>query len=191
VSYTAFMEAGRLPPLEPDPVIEAYKRDVDRTLLRERLKRTPTERVEDLAALVRFADELAVVGHRAAGPMSRSATSGDGAAEPSSARIAPMLPAEIRDEASVLFHDTRVEDVDPETHAAFVIQRVLDRGTMRSVRALVHFYGTDRIRRFFVEGGFERVSSRTAPLWAAFLQLDPDACIPKSSARRSSPSWKA
>jgi hypothetical protein len=35
------MDAGRLPPLEPDPVIEAYKKDIDRSLLRERLKRTP------------------------------------------------------------------------------------------------------------------------------------------------------
>jgi hypothetical protein len=56
------MKAGRLPPLEPDPVIEAYKKDIDRSLLRERLKRTPTERVEDLTALVRFADELAAAG---------------------------------------------------------------------------------------------------------------------------------
>ena len=62
MSYTASMDAGRLPPLEPDPVIEAYKKDVDRSLLRERLKRTPPERVEDLAALVRFADELAAAG---------------------------------------------------------------------------------------------------------------------------------
>jgi hypothetical protein len=54
----------RLPPLERDPVIDAYKKDVDRTLLRERLKRTPTERLEDLAALAAFADELAAAGRR-------------------------------------------------------------------------------------------------------------------------------
>ena len=30
------------PPIEPDPVIEAYKKDVDRTLLRENLKRSVT-----------------------------------------------------------------------------------------------------------------------------------------------------
>jgi hypothetical protein len=185
------MTAGRLPPLEPDPVIEAYKKDVDRSLLRERLNRTPTERIEDVAALVQFADELAAAGGRGARPLLRSPSSGDGAAEPPSARIASMLPEEIRDEASVLFHDTRFEDIDSEAHAAFVIQRVLDRGTMRSVRALMHFYSTDRIRRFFLEGGFDRVSPRTAPLWAAFLELGPEACIPKSSPRRSSPSWKA
>jgi hypothetical protein len=45
-----------------DPVIEAYKAGVDRTLLRERLARTPAERVEDLVALARFAEELRAAG---------------------------------------------------------------------------------------------------------------------------------
>ena len=44
-------------PLEPDPVIEAYKRDIDRTLLRENLKRSVEERLRDLMRLQRFADE--------------------------------------------------------------------------------------------------------------------------------------
>jgi hypothetical protein len=39
------------PPIEPDPVIEAYKRDVDRTLLRENLKQTPDARVRALMRL--------------------------------------------------------------------------------------------------------------------------------------------
>ncbi len=53
-----------LPPPEPDPVIEAYKADIDRTLLRERLKRTPAERVQDLVELARFAEELQRGGRR-------------------------------------------------------------------------------------------------------------------------------
>ena len=48
--------------LDRDPVIEAYKAGVDRTLIRERLARTPTERVEDLVALARFAEELRAAG---------------------------------------------------------------------------------------------------------------------------------
>jgi hypothetical protein len=36
--------------IEPDPVIEAYKRDVDRSLLRENLKLTPDERLRRLQA---------------------------------------------------------------------------------------------------------------------------------------------
>jgi hypothetical protein len=48
--------AGR-PPLEPESVIEAYKKDIDRTLLRENLKRSVEERLRDVMRLQRFADE--------------------------------------------------------------------------------------------------------------------------------------
>ena len=41
----------------PDPVVEAYKRDVDRTLLRQNLRRSVTERVENLIALQALAAE--------------------------------------------------------------------------------------------------------------------------------------
>lgn len=44
--------------LEPDPVIEAYKKDVDRTLIRESLKLTVEERLANLAALQEFAEEF-------------------------------------------------------------------------------------------------------------------------------------
>lgn len=101
------------------------------------------------------------------------------------------LPSEILDESSVLFRDVRPEDVDSEAHAAFVIARVLDHGTVRSVRALLCHYGPDRIRAFFREGGTDRVSRRTVPLWAAFLELAPDECTPRSSPRPSSPFWTA
>lgn len=47
-----------LVPLRPDPVIEVYKRDVDRTLLRENLKLTVDQRLEHLMAMQRFAEEL-------------------------------------------------------------------------------------------------------------------------------------
>jgi hypothetical protein len=46
------------PPLLRDPVIEAYKEGIDRTLLRESLRRTPEERLRALMALQRFATEL-------------------------------------------------------------------------------------------------------------------------------------
>lgn len=53
--------------LAPDPVIEAYKRDVDRTLLRENLKRSPDERLRDLVRLQRFAIELRRAGRKTFG----------------------------------------------------------------------------------------------------------------------------
>ena len=38
--------------LAPDPVIEAYKKDVDRTLILENLKLTPDERLQKLQAFM-------------------------------------------------------------------------------------------------------------------------------------------
>ena len=54
-----------LPEITPDPVIEAYKADVDRTLLRENLKLTPEERILKLGELQRFAEESRRAGKRA------------------------------------------------------------------------------------------------------------------------------
>ena len=52
-------------PLEPDPVIEAYKQHVDRTLIRENLKLSHEARLVRLMQLQRFADELRRAGERA------------------------------------------------------------------------------------------------------------------------------
>ena len=54
--------------LEPDAVIEAYKRDVDRTLIREQLRRTVDERVRNMIAALRFAEALADAGRRRPAP---------------------------------------------------------------------------------------------------------------------------
>ena len=50
--------------LEPDPVIEAFKHDVDRTLLRENLERSPEQRVAELMRLLRADEEFRRAGKR-------------------------------------------------------------------------------------------------------------------------------
>ena len=52
---------------EPDPVIEAYKKDVDRTLIREQLRRTIDERVRNMIAALRFAEALRDAGGKSSG----------------------------------------------------------------------------------------------------------------------------
>jgi hypothetical protein len=52
------------PPDHPDPVVEAYKKDVDRTLLRENLKLTVDERFQKFESFARFARELQEAGRR-------------------------------------------------------------------------------------------------------------------------------
>ena len=48
--------------IPPDPVIEAYKRDVDRTLLRENLKLTVEERLRQHRKIAGLAAELRKAG---------------------------------------------------------------------------------------------------------------------------------
>lgn len=51
-------------PWRPDPVIEAYKRGLDRTLIRANLMKSPEERLRAAMALQRFAEELRRAGRR-------------------------------------------------------------------------------------------------------------------------------
>ena len=51
--------------LDPDPVIERYKQDIDRTRIRASRQRTPEERLRNLMALQRFAEELRAADQRA------------------------------------------------------------------------------------------------------------------------------
>ena len=43
--------------LYPDPVIERYIKDVDRSLIRSQLRKTPTERLQDLIDMAEFYEE--------------------------------------------------------------------------------------------------------------------------------------
>ena len=50
---------------ERDPVVEAYKKDIDRTLIRENLKLPVEERFRKAMELARFADEMRRAGRQA------------------------------------------------------------------------------------------------------------------------------
>jgi hypothetical protein len=52
-------------PIESDPVIEAYRKDVDRSLIRENLRLTVDQRFRQLMELQRFAEELQNAGRKA------------------------------------------------------------------------------------------------------------------------------
>ena len=48
-----------------DPVIEAYKKDIDVTLIRENLRLTVDQRFQQLMKLQQFADDLRRAGRKA------------------------------------------------------------------------------------------------------------------------------
>lgn len=56
--YDLRMSANERQAPAVDPVIEAYKKDVDRTLIREQLRRSPDERVQRMIGALRLAEAL-------------------------------------------------------------------------------------------------------------------------------------
>lgn len=60
--------ATNMPSHPVDPLVEAYKSGIDRTLLTENMKRSVAERLENLASLHRSAEAI-----RAAGAAARKA----------------------------------------------------------------------------------------------------------------------
>jgi hypothetical protein len=58
VAYNSVMAAKEPMSGTPDPVVDAYKPGIDRTLIRENLRRSPEQRVRALQQLQAFAEEL-------------------------------------------------------------------------------------------------------------------------------------
>ena len=63
--YADHMSSEESDTLPPDPVIEFYKRDVDRTLLSENLRLTPQQRIEKLMSFMRSLEVLRTAAKRA------------------------------------------------------------------------------------------------------------------------------
>jgi len=100
------------------------------------------------------------------------------------------LPPELLAEAGRLFHDVDPAGIDAQSNRGFVIARVLDRGTLASVRALFRYYGSERVLQFLTSGGVHRLAPRSVPLWLNYFNLDMSACTPKPSVRPSTSYWK-
>ena len=52
------LQVELVPRRPPDPVVEVYKRDIDRTLLRENLEKSVDDRIRSLVELQEFGDEV-------------------------------------------------------------------------------------------------------------------------------------
>jgi hypothetical protein len=61
---TPLSATGTDDPSTLDPVVEVYKKHVDRTLIREQFRRTTNERIERMLAALRLAEALGAAGRR-------------------------------------------------------------------------------------------------------------------------------
>lgn len=76
-----------------------------------------------------------------------------------------------------------------EAHAPFVLERVLEYGSLAAVRWALQVYGTERIKGFLRNRGVRTLSRKTLSFWTLLLNLEGDACFERSSLSRSRAFW--
>ena len=96
-----------------------------------------------------------------------------------------ILPSEVRH----LFWDCQPERLDLGAHAPFILERVLEYGSLASVRWAVEVYGAARIKEFLMGRGRRTLSRKTLAFWTLILGLDTEPCFERSSLARSRPFW--
>jgi len=88
-----------------------------------------------------------------------------------------------------LFWDCQPERLDLEAQASFILERILEYGSLTSVRWALEVYGAARIKEFLMGRGRRTLSRKTLAFWTLILGLDTEPCFERSSLTRSRPFW--
>ena len=95
------------------------------------------------------------------------------------------VPAEFHD----LFWDYRPEVLDTDVHAPFILERLLEYGSLAAARWALDTYGPERLTTFLRERGVRTLSRKTLSFWTLLLGLEDEACFGTSSLKHSRPFW--
>ncbi len=95
------------------------------------------------------------------------------------------VPSEFHD----LFWDCRPETLDLDRHAPFILERLLEYGSLASARWALDTYGTEELKTFLRERGVRTLSRKTLSFWTLLLGLEGEPCFDRSSLERSRPYW--
>lgn len=88
-----------------------------------------------------------------------------------------------------LFWDCRPETLDTDRHAPFVIERLLEYGSLASARWVLDTYGRERLTTFLRDRGARTLSRKTLSFWTLLLGVEGEPCFDRSSLERSRPYW--
>ena len=102
---------------------------------------------------------------------------------------ADLGPRAIPSEVGHLFWDCRHEAIDLETHAPFVLERILEYGSLGAVRWALRTYGAERLAEFLRGRGARTLSRKTLSFWTLILGLEGETCFQPSSLSRNRPYW--
>ena len=72
------------------------------------------------------------------------------------------------------FQEYAFSELNIETHAALVMERLLTYGNRAEVRWLFETYGKERVRSWLAETGSRRIPRRRYHLWCVLLNVSED-----------------
>jgi len=87
------------------------------------------------------------------------------------------------------FWECRPETIDTQAHAPFVLERILDYGSLAAVRWALRTYGPEQVKEFLRVRGVRTLSRKTLGFWTLLLGIEGEACFERSSLIRSRPFW--
>jgi hypothetical protein len=99
------------------------------------------------------------------------------------------LPASLAEENRSLFWDTDAAGLDVFAHWEYILGRVLEYGTLDSVRWVMETYGEEKIREFILGRGLRILSRKTVNYWAMWLGLQDEECIQRFLTGPRDPLW--
>ena len=76
-----------------------------------------------------------------------------------------------------------------DRHAPFIIERLLEYGSLAAVRWVLDVYGRERLKSYLRERGVRTLSRKTLSFWTLVLGLEGEPCFDRSSLERSRPYW--
>lgn len=99
------------------------------------------------------------------------------------------LPPSFAEDLRSLFWEIDPGTLDLSAHREYILGRVLEYGTMDSVRWAMETYGESGIRGFVLGRGLRVLSRKTVNFWAMRLGLQDEECIQRFLKGPSNPLW--
>ena len=105
------------------------------------------------------------------------------------AEVRAGLPESLAKDATFLFPEMDVGELDVHEDWRYLLGRVLEYGTLESVRWAMDTYGRESIREFIRTRGLRVLSRKTVNYWALLLGLHDEECIQRFLTGPRNPFW--
>ena len=89
-----------------------------------------------------------------------------------------------------LFWDINPQGLEADVDRDYVLGRILEYGTLESVRWALRTYGFDGIADFLKRRGWKVLSGKTLSFWKLILNLENEPCLRRRFIESRRPFWK-